>query len=146
MVQTTYSARAADIQRQWHIVDADGVVLGRLATRLAMVLSGKHRPMYTPHLDTGDFVVVINAAKVRLTGRKLQNKRHYWHTGYMSGLKSIPYSQFLAKDPEGVIRWAVRGMLPKTPMGRAMLKKLKVYPGPAHPHGGHAPVPLTIEA
>lgn len=144
--QRTYTARAADIRPEWYIVDAEGMVLGRLATRLATVLRGKHKPTYTPHLDGGDFVVVINAAKVRLTGRKLQQKRHFWHTGYTSGLKSIPYARFLAKDPAGVVRWAVRGMLPKNPLGRAMLKKLKVYPGPTHPHGAQQPRPLSVDA
>ena len=145
-MQTTYTARPSEIDQRWHVIDADGVVLGRMATRIATVLSGKHKATYTAHLDTGDFVVVINAAKLRLTGRKLQNKRHYWYTGYMGGLKSISYQQFLAKDPEGVVRWAVRGMLPKTPLGRAMLKKLKVYAGAEHPHAAQEPQCMAIEA
>lgn len=145
-MQTTYTARPSEIDQRWHVIDADGVVLGRMATRIATVLSGKHKATYTAHLDTGDFVVVVNAAKLRLTGRKLQNKRHYWYTGYMGGLKSISYQQFLAKDPEGVVRWAVRGMLPKTPLGRAMLKKLKVYAGSEHPHAAQEPQRMAIEA
>ncbi len=139
-MQATYSARPADIERKWHVVDADGEVLGRLASRVAMVLRGKHKAMYTPSMDTGDYVVVVNAAKVALTGRKLDRKFHYWHTGYMDGLKTMPYREFLAKDPTGVVRLAVRGMLPKTPLGRAMLRKLKVYAGPEHPHQAQQPV------
>jgi large subunit ribosomal protein L13 len=144
-VQTTYAPRARDVQHGWFVIDAEGVVLGRLATRVATVLSGKHRPTYAPYLDTGDYVVVVNAAKVRLTGHKLQDKRRYWHSGYRGGLKSVPYDEFLAKDPEGVIRKAVRGMLPKTPMGRAMLKKLKVYRGPEHPHAAQGPAVLSVQ-
>ena len=146
MLQPTYSARPGDIARKWYVVDADGVVLGRLATQLAEILRGKHKAMYTPSMDTGDNVIVVNAAKVALTGRKLDNKFHYWHTGYPSGLKTVSYRQFLAKDAPGVVRLAVRGMLPKTPLGRAMLKKLKVYAGPEHPHVAQSPEPLLARA
>lgn len=146
MVQPTYSARPGDIERKWYVIDADGVVLGRLATQLAEILRGKHKAMYTPSMDTGDNVIVVNAAKVALTGRKLDNKFHYWHTGYPSGLKTVSYRHFLAKDPAGVVRLAVRGMLPKTPLGRAMLKKLKVYGGPEHPHVAQNPEPLLARA
>lgn len=138
-MQATYSARPVDIEHRWILVDAEGQVLGRLASRVAAVLRGKHKPIYTPSQDCGDFVVVVNAAKIQLTGRKLDRKFHYWHTGYMDGLKTIPYRQFLAKDPEGLFRLAVRGMLPKNPLGRAMLRKLKVYAGPEHPHAAQHP-------
>jgi len=143
-VQRTYATKPSDITRRWHLVDATGVPLGRLASRVAILLSGKHKPIYAPYLDTGDFVVVVNAAKVRLTGKKLDQKRRYWHTGYPGGLKSMSYRDFLAKDPVGVVRKAVRGMLPKTTLGRDMLRKLKVYPGPEHPHAAQKPEPLAL--
>ena len=142
-LQATYTARPQDIQRHWYVMDADGAVLGRLATQLATVLRGKHKPMYTPSMDTGDFVIVINASRVALTGRKLDQKFHYWHTGYPDGLKTVSYRKFLAKDPAAVIRLAVRGMLPKTPLGRAMLRKLKVYAGSEHPHLAQHPEVLA---
>lgn len=145
-MQATYTARPGDIVQNWYVIDAKGVVLGRLATQLATILRGKHKAMYTPSLDTGDYVVVINAAEVALTGNKLDTKLHYWHTGYPDGLKTITYRKFMAKDPAGVVRLAVRGMLPKTPLGRAMLKKLKVYAGAEHPHGAQNPQPLVAEA
>lgn len=145
-MQSTYSARPGDIVQKWYVIDAEGVVLGRLATQLATILRGKHKPMYTPSMDTGDNVVVVNASKVALTGKKLDDKLHYWHTGYTGGLKTITYRKFMAKDPEGVLRLAVRGMLPKTPLGRAMLKKLKVYGGPEHPHQAQSPEPLAATA
>lgn len=145
-MQPTYTARPGDIERKWYVIDAEGVVLGRLATQVATILRGKHKPMYTPSMDTGDNVVVINAAKVALTGKKLDDKLHYWHTGYQDGLKTITYRKFMAKDPAGVVRLAVRGMLPKTPLGRAMIKKLKVYGGPEHPHEAQGPEPLAAQA
>jgi large subunit ribosomal protein L13 len=145
VLQATFTATPRDVQRKWYLIDAEGAVLGRLATRIATILRGKHKPIYTPSLDTGDYVVVINAAKVRLTGRKLDTKLHYWHTGYPGGLKTMTYRTFLAKDPEGVVRWAVRGMLPKNALGRAMLRKLKVYPGPEHPHVAQRPEPLRVD-
>lgn len=145
-MQATYTARPGDIVQNWYVIDAKGVVLGRLATQLATILRGKHKAMYTPSMDTGDYVVVINAAEVALTGNKLDTKLHYWHTGYPDGLKTITYRKFMAKDPAGVVRLAVRGMLPKTPLGRAMLKKLKVYAGAEHPHGAQNPQPLVAEA
>lgn len=145
-MQATYTARPGDIVQNWYVIDAKGVVLGRLATQLATILRGKHKAMYTPSMDTGDYVVVINAAEVALTGKKLDTKLHYWHTGYPDGLKTITYRKFMAKDPAGVVRLAVRGMLPKTPLGRAMLKKLKVYAGAEHPHGAQNPQPLVAEA
>lgn len=143
-MQGTYTARPAEIVRNWYVIDAEDAILGRLASRAAVLLRGKHKPIYTPHLDTGDYVVVINAARVRLTGRKLTQKRHYWYTGYPGGLKSIAYSDLLAKDPVAVVRLAVRGMMPKSALGRAMLKKLKVYPGPDHPHGAQHPEPAPV--
>lgn len=145
-MQATYTARPGDIAQNWYVIDAKGVVLGRLATQLATILRGKHKAMYTPSMDTGDYVVVINAAEVLLTGNKLDTKLHYWHTGYPDGLKTITYRKFMAKDPAGVVRLAVRGMLPKTPLGRAMLKKLKVYAGAEHPHEAQNPQPLAAEA
>lgn len=142
--QRTYSARPADIHRRWFVVDAEGQVLGRLAAEVACVLRGKHKPIFTPHMDTGDHVIVVNAAKVRLTGRKLDQKFHYWHTGYPDGLRRMAYRKFLATRPERVVETAVKGMLPKTPLGRQMFRKLRVYAGSAHPHGPQNPEPLAI--
>lgn len=138
----TYTAKAGDIERKWYVVDAANQTLGRLATRVAMVLQGKHKPMYTPYLDTGDFIIVVNAAKVRLTGKKLDQKIYYRHTGYLRGLRAMVYRHFLEKTPERVIEKAVRGMLPKGSLGRDMYKKLKVYPGAVHPHEAQKPEPL----
>ena len=133
-----------EIQRDWFVVDAENKVLGRLATQIAMRLRGKHKPIYTPHLDTGDFIVVINAEKVRLTGKKLDRKIYYKHTGYIGGLKSFTAREMLTRKPEEVIRLAVRRMLPKNRLGRKQLKKLKVYRGPSHPHAAQRPQPLSI--
>ncbi|MDQ3147066.1 MAG: 50S ribosomal protein L13 [Actinomycetota bacterium] len=140
----TFTPTPDDIQRAWHVVDADGLVLGRLATEVARVLRGKHKPTFTPHVDTGDHVIVINAAKVVLTSDKADRKLAYRHSGYPGGLKSIRYTDFMAKRPEEVIRKAVRGMLPKNRLNRAGLRKLKVYAGPAHPHAAQKPVPLEL--
>ena len=140
----TYSVKAGEITRRWFVVDAEGKVLGRLATEIARVLRGKHKPTYTPHLDTGDFVVVINADKVRLTGRKEDQKTYFRHTGYMGHEKFIPFREMLAKHPERVIELAVKGMLPKNTLGRQMRKKLKVYAGGEHPHQAQNPEPLTF--
>jgi large subunit ribosomal protein L13 len=136
----TYTARAADIQRQWLVVDAEGKTLGRLATQIALVLRGKHRPTFTPHLDTGDHVVVVNAAKIALSGRKAEDKKYFRHTMYPGGATWTAIAEMQEKHPDRVVRLAVRGMLPKTRLGRAMLKKLKVYPGPEHPHTAQQPV------
>jgi large subunit ribosomal protein L13 len=136
----TYSARPSDIQRRWLLVDAEGRTLGRLATEIAMVLRGKHRPIYTPHIDTGDHVVVVNAEKVRLTGRKTEDKQFFRHTMYPGGERWTHIQEVLAKHPERLIQRAVQGMLPKTKLGRAMIKKLKVYAGPEHPHAAQEPV------
>src|SRR5262249_11465597 len=140
----TFSPKAADIQRQWHVIDASDVVLGRLASHVAILLRGKHKPIFAPHLDTGDFVIVVNAAKVALTGNKLADKRVYRHSGYPGGIRSDSYEELLAKHPERLVENAVRGMLPKNTLGRNMLRKLKVYPGPEHPHQAQQPTPFTI--
>jgi large subunit ribosomal protein L13 len=143
-VSSTWVPTPADITRTWYVVDADGQVLGRLATEVARVLRGKHKPTYTPFMDTGDHVIVVNAARVRLTGKKLDNKLYRWHTGYPGHLRSMTYRKFLATRPERVIEKAVRGMLPRTPLGRAMLGKLKVYAGPEHPHVAQQPQTLRL--
>ena len=140
----TYVPKAGEIQSAWWIVDAQGLTLGRLSTVVAERLRGKHKPTYTPFLDTGDHVVVVNAAKVRLTGRKLKDKMYRHHTGYPGGLKEIPAGKLLAKHPERLIEFAVKGMLPKGPLGRQMVKKLKVYPGDRHPHEAQKPQALPI--
>ncbi|PRY00012.1 50S ribosomal protein L13 [Allonocardiopsis opalescens] len=140
----TYSPKPGDVQRQWHIIDAEDVVLGRLASHVATLLRGKHKPIYAPHFDTGDFVIVVNADKVALTGKKLEQKRAYRHSGYPGGLRSISYGDLMAKRPERVIEKAVKGMLPKNSLGRQMAKKLKVYAGPEHPHAAQQPVPFQI--
>jgi len=141
----TYSARPADVQRRWLLVDAEGKTLGRLATQVATVLRGKHKPIYTAHIDTGDHVVIINAARVVLTGRKAQDKRYFHHTMYPGGASWIKIRELMAKHPERVIERAVQGMMPKTKLGRAMLKKLKVYAGGAHPHAAQAPEPWALQ-
>jgi large subunit ribosomal protein L13 len=140
----TYTPKTAEIEREWYVVDAAGKTLGRLATRIATMLRGKHKPTFAPHLDMGDYVVVINAEKVVLTGRKREQKMYYRHSGYMGGLTEIPFERMIATHPERVIRRAVRGMLPHTRLGRAMLKKLKVYAGPEHPHQAQRPEPLEL--
>jgi len=132
-------------QRRWWVIDMDDKVLGRTASRMAMVLRGKHRPTFTPHVDTGDFVVVINAEKVKLTGRKLTQKMYHRHSGYLGSLKSITAEKLLEKKPEEVVRHAVKGMLPRGPLGRQMLKKLKIYAGPEHPHQAQQPEPLAFD-
>ena len=140
----TITPKQEEIRRAWWIVDADGKPLGRIATEVARVLRGKHKPIYTPHLDTGDHVIVINSAKVRLTGRKAEQKTYFRHSGYMGGDKHIPFAAMLERFPERVIELAVRGMLPKNRLGRQMRRKLRVYPGAVHPHQGQGPKPLEI--
>lgn len=130
----TYSTKPSDIKLKWQVIDADGQVLGRLASKVAQILKGKTNPLYVPHLNTGDGVIVVNAAKIVVTGKKLENKRYYRHSGYPGGLKSIALGNQQQKNPSRVIEHAVKGMLPKTPLGRAMLRRLKVYPGADHPH------------
>ena len=140
----TYSATPADVKRDWYVVDATDKTLGRLATEIALRLRGKHKPEYTPHVDTGDYIVVINADKVRVTGNKARDKMYHRHTGYIGNLKSINFEKLLRKAPERVIELAVRGMMPKTPLGRAMLRKLKVYSGPEHKHTAQQPKTLEL--
>jgi large subunit ribosomal protein L13 len=137
-------AKAEEVERTWHVVDADGQILGRLAARIAPLLMGKHKPTYTPHIDVGDHVIVVNAAKVAVTGRKLKQKMYYRVSGYPGGLKETPLEDMLAKQPTEVVRLAVRRMLPKTVLGRKMLQKLKVYAGPEHPHAAQQPQPFEI--
>jgi large subunit ribosomal protein L13 len=144
MTVRTFSPKAADVERRWHVIDASDVVLGRLASQTATLLRGKHKPIFAPHVDTGDFVVIVNAAKVALSGNKLTDKRAYRHSGYPGGLRSIAYGDLMAKSPERVVTKAVRGMLPKNTLGRQMLRKLKVYAGPEHPHQAQKPVPFEI--
>ncbi|HEX8725323.1 MAG TPA: 50S ribosomal protein L13 [Gemmatimonadaceae bacterium] len=142
----TFSATPHDIEQRWFIVDAEGMVLGRLASEVAKVIRGKHKPIYTPHMDTGDNVIVINAAKVKVTGRKAEQKRYFTHTGYMGHERHTPFATMLAKHPERVIEKAVHGMLPKTALGRQVLRgKLRVYAGPEHPHAAQQPTPLPIK-
>jgi len=140
----TPMVREQDVQRKWYLVDAEGQVLGRLASRVATILRGKHKPAFAPHLDVGDHVVVINAEKVRLTGKKLRDKVYRWHTGYIGHLREVTAETMLRTHPERVIEWAVQGMLPKNRLGRAMARKLKVYRGPAHPHQAQRPEPLPL--
>jgi len=140
----TFTIKAAEIEHEWYVVDAEGETLGRLASRIAPILRGKHKPIYTPHMDCGDYVIVINADKVRVTGRKLDQKLYHRHSGYPGGLTSITLRNQLANHPERVIEAAVKGMLPKTKLGRRMVKKLKVYASDAHPHEAQQPKPLEL--
>jgi large subunit ribosomal protein L13 len=140
----TFSPKAGDVQRQWHVVDASDVVLGRLASHVASLLRGKHKPIYAPHVDTGDFVIVVNARNVAISGNKLEHKRAYRHSGYPGGLRSVTYRDLLERRPERVVEKAVRGMLPKNSLGRKMYSKLKVYAGPEHPHRAQQPEPYQI--
>jgi large subunit ribosomal protein L13 len=141
----TYSAKQEDIKRAWHVVDANGKTLGRVATAIASVLKGKTKPIYTTHVDTGDFVIVVNADKVHLTGRKLDQKTYYSHSGYPGGFKSITAGKLMKTNPEKVIKMAVEGMLPKTRLGKQMLSKLKVYTGEKHPHAAQQPAEMKIK-
>ena len=144
MKKYTYSAKKSDIQERWFVVDANGAVLGRLASVVASRLRGKHNPLFTPHVDTGDSVIVINADKVVLTGRKLDEKKYYRHSGYIGSLKTISAKELMEKRPEDLIRFAVKGMLPKNKLGRKLFKKLKVYAGDEHPHQAQRPEPLQL--
>jgi large subunit ribosomal protein L13 len=141
----SYTARTGEVLRAWYVVDAQDKILGRLASRIAMVLRGKNKPTFTPHIDTGDFVVVVNAGQVQLTGRKWDNKFYYRHSGYPGGIKEISARKLLHKKPEEILRRAVRGMLPKNSLGRHLLKKLKIYAGTDHPHEAQKPAPLPWE-
>jgi large subunit ribosomal protein L13 len=140
----TYQAKKEEVQHQWFLVNAEGKVLGRMATELAKILRGKNKPIYTPHVDTGDFVVVINASKVSLTGKKMKDKIYYHHSGHPGGIKAISAEKLLAQKPTELIRKAVKGMLPKNSLGRQMLTKLKIYAGPNHRHEAQGPIPLEI--
>lgn len=140
----TFTGKTAEIKQEWYVVDAQGLTLGRLAARIAPILKGKHKPTYTPHLDCGDFVVVVNADKLRVTGRKLDQKLYHRHSGYPGGLSTITLRDQLARHPERVLELAVRGMLPKNRLGRRMFKKLKVYAGGSHPHQAQQPKPLEF--
>ena len=140
----TYTPKPGDVQRQWHVIDATDVVLGRLASQVAVLLRGKHKPTFAPHVDTGDFVVIVNADKVALTGNKLEQKRAYRHSGYPGGLRSQSYVELLEKHPTKAVEKAVRGMLPKNSIARAQITKLKVYAGPEHPHQAQQPQPFEI--
>jgi len=140
----TFSAKSESVRRDWYLVDASGKTLGRLASELARRLRGKHKPVYTPHVDTGDYIVVINAAKIRVTGRKLKDKIYYRHTGYIGNLKAEPLHKLLERAPERVIELAVKGMLPRNPLGRKMLKKLKIVRGSEHPHQAQQPTVLEL--
>lgn len=140
----TFSPKPNDVERQWYVIDATDVVLGRLASQVATLLRGKHKPIFAPHVDTGDFVIVVNADKIALSGNKLQQKKAYRHSGYPGGLRSVTYGELMEKRPERAVEKAVRGMLPKNSLGRKMAKKLKVYAGPEHPHQAQQPVPYQI--
>ena len=135
----SFMANANNVEKKWLIIDAEDRVLGRMATEIATILRGKNKPTFTPHVDTGDFVIVINAGKVKLTGKKLAQKKHIYHSGYVGGLKQIPYSTLMERNPEKIIELAVKGMLPKNSLGRAMYRKLKVYSGPEHGHEAQKP-------
>lgn len=135
----SFVAKPNEIERKWYVIDAEGKTLGRLCSEVASILRGKHKPIYTPHVDTGDYVIVINAEKVVLTGKKLQQKAYRYHTGYPGGLKEVPYEKLIEKNPEKIISLAVKGMLPKNSLGRAMFKKLKVYKGSEHKHQAQKP-------
>ena len=141
----TYSPKPGEIERQWHVIDAADIVLGRLASQAATLLRGKHKPVFAPHVDTGDFVIIINAAKVALTGNKRHTKMAVRHSGYPGGLTSVSYQELLTRRPDRAVELAVRGMLPHNRLGRTLIKKLKVYPGPDHPHAAQQPKPFEIK-
>ena len=140
----TYSAKPAELRRDWYVVDAAGKTLGRLSTEIARRLRGKHKPEYTPHVDTGDYIVVVNAAKIRVTGNKLKDKMYHRHTGYIGNLKSVSLEKLLDEAPERALEFAVKGMLPRGPLGRKMLLKLRVYRGPEHDHAAQQPISLEV--
>ena len=140
----TFVLKKGDIEQRWHLIDAEGKILGRLSSQIAKVLRGKTRPTFTPHIGSGDNVVVVNCEKIRLTGKKLQQKKRYYYTGYPGGLREIPYDKLMKTHPERIIQFAVKGMLPKNRLGRKLLKKLHVYAGPTHPHQGQKPVEIEM--
>ncbi len=143
---STFSAKPHEVRRDWYVVDATGKTLGRLSTEIARRLRGKHKPEYTPHVDTGDYIVVVNAEKIRVTGNKLKDKLYQHHTGYIGNLKTIPLDKLLAEKPERVLQSAVKGMMPRGPLGRQMLSKLRVFSGPEHTHAAQQPIPLDVNA
>ena len=145
-IMKTFSAKPAEVRRDWYLVDATGKTLGRLSTEIARRLRGKHKPEFTPHVDTGDYIVVVNAEKVRVTGNKLTDKMYHHHTGYIGNLKSIPLEKMLSDTPERVIELAVKGMLPRGPLGRKIFAKLRVFAGPEHTHSAQQPIPLEVNA
>ncbi len=140
----TFSAKSAEVRHDWYLIDATDKTLGRLATEVARRLRGKHKPEYTPHVDTGDYIVVVNASKLRVTGNKVKNKMYYWHTGYIGNMKSTNFEKLLAKNPARVLQLAVKGMLPKNSLGRTMARKLKIYANGEHQHAAQQPIPLDI--
>ena len=142
----TFSAKPEEVRRDWYVVDADGKTLGRLSTEIARRLRGKHKPEYTPHVDTGDYIVVVNAEKIRVTGNKMKDKMYHRYTGYVGNLKSMPLEKMMADAPERALKLAVKGMLPRNPLGRRMLTKLRIFAGPEHNHQAQQPVPLDINA
>ena len=142
----TFSAKPAEVTRDWYLIDATGKTLGRLATEIASRLRGKHKPEYTPHVDTGDYIIVVNAEKIRVTGNKMKDKMYHHHTGYIGNLKSMSLEKLMDKAPERALQLAVKGMLPRNPLGRKMLGKLRVYAGPEHEHQAQQPTPLEINA
>jgi len=143
-MEKTYSAKTGEVERKWFLVDLENEILGRAATKIATILRGKHKPQFTPHIDTGDFVVVINANKVKLTGKKLQQKRYFWHTGYFGGIKSLTAEEALQRHPDWLIQKAVAGMLPKNTLGRHLIKKLKIFTGPTHEHEAQQPQKINL--
>ena len=145
-MQKTYSAKPSEVDHKWFVVDLENQVLGRVASEIAKILRGKHKPTFTPHIDTGDFVIAVNCEKIKLTGKKLTDKRYFRHSGYIGNLKSVAVGEVLETHPDRVIFAAVRGMLPKNTLGRAQLKKLKIYVGPDHPHEAQQPTPLPLQA
>jgi large subunit ribosomal protein L13 len=145
-IMKTFSAKPAEVRRDWYVVDATNKTLGRLSTEIARRLRGKHKPEYTPHVDTGDYIVVVNCEKVRVTGNKLKDKMYHHHTGYVGNLKSIPLEKLLDEHPERVIEKAVKGMMPRGPLGRQMFSKLRVFAGPEHTHAAQQPIPLEVNA
>ena len=142
----TFSAKPHEVRRDWYVIDATGKTLGRMATEIARRLRGKHKPEYTPHVDTGDYIVVINAEKIRVTGNKLKDKMYHRYTGYIGNLKSVPLDKLLKDSPERAVQYAVKGMLPRGPLGRKMLSKLRVFKGPEHSHAAQQPIPLDVNA
>jgi large subunit ribosomal protein L13 len=140
----TFSAKAAEVKREWHLIDASGKTLGRLASEIARRLRGKHKPIYTPHVDTGDYIIVVNASKIRVSGKKASDKLYYRHSGYIGSMNSVSFGELIAKKPDQVLQLAVAGMLPKNSLGRAMAKKLKIYRGPQHRHEAQQPTPLEL--